>query len=165
MSVHGESADKHWIDRTAITDLIFRYADSVTRGDWDQNEAVFAPDAIYEIGAPFNVRYLGARAIREHLSEGMTHLEFLVQTAYGPVVQLVDDDHARATTTTHALLRGTAGVPTPVAEPGDQVSVEQYGVWYDDVVKVDGAWKFAHRRFQPIYVSTAGLSGEVLSPR
>jgi SnoaL-like domain len=34
-----------WLDRLAIQDLIYRYSDAVTRADWRQCEAVFAPDA------------------------------------------------------------------------------------------------------------------------
>ena len=35
-------------DRIAIEDLIYRYSDAVTRADWDQCEATFAPDATWE---------------------------------------------------------------------------------------------------------------------
>jgi hypothetical protein len=39
---------REWLDRLAIQDLINRYSDAVTRADWDQCEAVFAPNAVWE---------------------------------------------------------------------------------------------------------------------
>ena len=43
---------REWLDRLAIQDLIYRYSDAVTRADWQQCEAVFALDAIWE--SPFS---------------------------------------------------------------------------------------------------------------
>jgi hypothetical protein len=52
MSVANTEVQPHewreWLDRPAIQDLIYRYSDAVTRADWVQCEAVFAPDAIRE---------------------------------------------------------------------------------------------------------------------
>ena len=48
-----------WIERLPIADLIHRYSDSVTRADWDQTEAVFAPDAIWE-SPVLGMRFVGA---------------------------------------------------------------------------------------------------------
>jgi hypothetical protein len=39
---------REWLDRLAIQDLISRYSDAVTRADWQQCAAVFAPDALWE---------------------------------------------------------------------------------------------------------------------
>ena len=39
---------REWLDRSAIADLIHRYSDAVTRADWEQCEAVYAPDAMWE---------------------------------------------------------------------------------------------------------------------
>ena len=48
-----------WIERLAIADLIYRYSDSVTRADWDQTEAVFAPDVVWE-SPVLGMRFVGA---------------------------------------------------------------------------------------------------------
>ena len=45
-----------WLDRLAIPDLIHRYSDAVTRADWQQCEAVFAADVIWESPA-LGLRY------------------------------------------------------------------------------------------------------------
>jgi hypothetical protein len=77
MSAVGDAEVREWIDRQAIEDLIHRYSEAVTRADWDQHEAVFAPDAILEVASPFDFRAEGARAIREQTSVGSAKLEFL----------------------------------------------------------------------------------------
>ena len=55
-----ETELREWLDRLAIQDLIYRYSDAVTRADWPQCEAVFAPDALWE-SPPLGLRY-GGRA-------------------------------------------------------------------------------------------------------
>jgi SnoaL-like domain len=64
MSMTAGPADQAWVDRQSIEDLIYRYADCVTRADWDQTEAVFAPNAIVEIAAPYDIKLEGAAEIR-----------------------------------------------------------------------------------------------------
>jgi hypothetical protein len=34
-----------------------------------------------------------------------------------------------------------------------------YGIYYDELAKVDGAWRFALRRLQPIFMDTGDLVG------
>jgi hypothetical protein len=40
-----------------------------------------------------------------------------------------------------------------------------YSVYFDKLVKIDGAWRFAHRACQPIYLESGGLTGQVCVPR
>ena len=54
---------REWLDRLAIQDLINRYCDAVTRADWDQCEAVFAPDAVWE--SPLGLRFESRAAFLE----------------------------------------------------------------------------------------------------
>ena len=87
-----------WIERLAIADLIYRYSDSVTRADWDQTEAVFAPDAVWESPA-LGMRFEGARTFRDFLAE-TTGNDLLIQTAHPPVIRShlwpSDEDLTRA---------------------------------------------------------------------
>ena len=48
MSVSRDRQQEEWLDRQAIQDLIHRYSDSVTRGDYEQTATLFAPDAGWE---------------------------------------------------------------------------------------------------------------------
>jgi hypothetical protein len=165
MSTVDDADVRAWIDRQAIEDLIHRYSDAVTRADWDQHEAVFAPDAILEVASPFDFRAEGARAIREQTSIGSARLDFLIQTVDSSVIRLSGPDRAHATSTIHEMGRGLA--PGLSGEEADEwLNWEQYGVYYDDIVKLDGEWKFAHRFCQPIYyVGTDALMGEAIAAR
>jgi hypothetical protein len=152
-----------WIERLAIADLIYRYSDSVTRADWDQTEAVFVPEAIWE-SPGLGLRFVGARTFRDFLAE-TTRNDLLIQTAHPPVINLVGTGQAQTTTTVHELVRGEVHADSTLGEAGTAVNFEQYGIYYDDVAKLDGEWKFAHRLFVPVYVRTDCVTGQVLTPR
>jgi hypothetical protein len=152
-----------WIERLAIADLIYRYSDSVTRADWDQTESVFAPDAIWESPA-LGMRFDGARTFREYLAD-TTGFDLLIQTAHPPVIRLLGPGQAQTTTTVHELVRGQHLAGTTLGEAGTPADAEQYGIYYDDVAKLDGEWKFTHRLFVPIYVRPDAVTGQVLTPR
>jgi hypothetical protein len=113
----------------------------MTRADWDQTEAVFAPDAIVEIASPYDIRLEGGTAIRQFLNEATRGSELLVQTAHSPVIRLIGPNTAHARTTVHELSRGVVAVTTNFAEAGTAVNYKQYGIYYDDAAKVDGEWK------------------------
>jgi hypothetical protein len=153
-----------WIDQRGIEDLIYRYSDAVTRADWDQLDSVFTEASILEIGSPFDLRYEGVQAIHGLLS-GSSQLEFLIQTASSPVIRIVGPGRAQATTTIHEMVRGLSGAATGLGEAGAPTNIDQYGVYFDDIVKVDGDWKFAHRVFRPIYIESDSLTGSVITAR
>jgi len=165
MGVVDDGELRRWIDRQAVEDLIHRYSDAITRADWDQHEAVFAPDAVIEVASPFDFRAEGAREIRRQTSEGSARLEFLIHRVDSVVIRFVDPEHAQATSTIHEMGRGVlpgfSGTDADTA-----LSWEQYGVYYDDVVKIGGEWKFARRFCQPIYyVGSDPLTGEAIADR
>ena len=63
MSVVQDDPVTTSIESHAIEQLIHRYSDAITRADWDQHEAVFAPDATIEVASPFEFKAAGAHAI------------------------------------------------------------------------------------------------------
>jgi hypothetical protein len=156
---------QQWIDRQAITDLIYRYSDAVTRGDAAQLESVFTDESILEIGEPFNLRHVGIDSIRELVVGGSASLDFLVQTASNPVIRLLGADRARATTTIYEMVRGPSNADTGLGDAGTAMNVAQYGVYFDDIVKIEGEWKFAHKLFRAVYCEIDRLDGTVLAPR
>jgi uncharacterized protein (TIGR02246 family) len=139
-----------WIDKLAIQELILTYSDAATRGDWATFATLFAPDAVWEVGAPVSSRVEGAATIVDVASTNVDGEDFLVQMPHGSLVRLIDDDHATATTMIHALAR-RAG----------EHSVTNYGVYYDELVRIDGDWRFARRLLQPVYAETEPLPGAV----
>ena len=152
-----------WIERLAISDLVTRYADSVTRADWHQTGSMFAPDAVWESPA-LGLRFEGARTFREFLAE-TTANDLVILTTQPPVIRLATNAQAEATTIVHELSRGEARADSTLGEAGAPRNHELYGIYYDDVAKFDGEWKFTHRLFVPVYVRTDCVSGEVLTPR
>lgn len=142
----GDTA--RWIDKLAIQELIVRYSDAATRGSWDEFESLWVKDAVWETAAPINDKTVGARAIRDQVMRNLEGEDFLVQMTHGSVITLQGEDRASATTTMHAIARR-----------GDVHAVTNYGVYFDDLVKVDGDWKFAKRRLQPIYLESDPLPG------
>ena len=152
-----------WVERLAIADLIYRYSDSVTRADWDQTESVFAPDAIWESPA-LGMRFEGARTFRDHLAQ-TTGYDLLIQTAHPPVICFVGPHKVQTTTTVHELVRGEVLPDSTYGEVGTPVNIEQYGIYYDDVAKLDGEWKFTHRLFVPMYIRSDVVTGQVPTPR
>jgi hypothetical protein len=80
--------------------------------------------------------------------------DLLIQTPHAPVVTLTGADRAAATTTIHEFIRDGAGA-----------NFEQYGIYYDDVARIDDEWKFTHRLFVPIYAGSGCVTGDCLTPR
>jgi hypothetical protein len=158
-----EVAVRSWLDRLGIQDLIYRYADSITRADWDQCRALFARDAVWE-SPKMGMRFDSAEILLAALADD-SRTDLLIQTVHAPVINLTDADVAKATTTVHEMMRGAAAVDTTYGEKGIPVNFEQYGVYFDDIARVEGQWRFTHRLFVPIYVSSNAVTGDVLTPR
>ena len=140
-------------DKSAISDLVQRYSDAVTRNLWDVVEGTFAPDCVLDLVAPFPMRVEGGRMIREALEDRCKDLDVQFQTSSGTVIELQGDE-ATATTLVNELSH-QAGV----------FSMEIRGIYYDRFRKEDGAWYFAHRRFQGVYSDRTPLPGRVLIAR
>lgn len=154
---------REWLDRLAIQDLIYRYSDAVTRADWRQCEAVFSPDAIWE-SPILGMRYESREAFLEIL-RATSPYDLLIQTAHSPVVTLTGADRAHATATIHEFARGASVADTALDEAGAESNFEQYGIYFDDLARMDGEWRFTHRLFVPIYAYQGCVTGDLLTPR
>jgi hypothetical protein len=158
-----------WLDRLAIQDLIFRYSDALTRADLKQFAPLFVLDLIWEI-PKYGLRYESAAAFLEMLA-GLSTSDVLIQTPHAPVVNLIDSRTAQASTTIHEWSRmispvdaTSSGLGTDVHK-GQEVNQEEYGIYFDDIARIDGEWKFTHRLYVPLYNSTGCVTGDVLTPR
>jgi hypothetical protein len=161
---------RSWLDRLAIQDLIYRYSDAVTRADWAQCEALFAPKAIWECSA-LGIRYESATAFLEML-KGTSTSEIMIQTPHAPVIKLIGSEKAEATTTIHEWNRMVspldntdAGDAVFQAGKGEEINQAAYGVYFDDIARIDGEWKFTHRRYAVIYICNGPVTGDVVTPR
>jgi hypothetical protein len=152
-----------WLDRLAIQDLIYRYSDAVTRADWQQCEAVFAPDVIWE-SPILGMRYESRAAFLDIL-RATSPYDLLIQTAHSPVVTLTGADRAHATTTIHEFARGASVADTALGAAGEESNFDQYGIYFDDLAQISGEWRFTHRVFVPIYVTQGSVKGDLLGSR
>jgi len=159
----GDDA-RAWEDRDAIEQLIYRYTDAVTRADYEQMATVFADDAVWE-SPILGMHFTSAREFIDFQIEGSASLDVLIQTAANPVIDLVGPDRATATTNIREIIRGTnAGDVVFGGAEGDELNIDQYGIYFDEVVKVDNTWKFARRVFVPILIAP-GVAGEMTTAR
>jgi hypothetical protein len=149
------------LDHLAIVNLLHRYSDSVTRGDLDHDEELFTPDAVVEIGAPFGQGIEGAPAIRTWRTSASSAFALLIHTTYSEVVDLLGPTLAKATSQTREMVRSAERAGS---DEGAEMNVVFYSTYSDDVVKIDGEWKFAHRVCQPVYLESGGLHGQVCQP-
>jgi hypothetical protein len=151
------------MDRLEIQDLLYRYSDAVTRADWEQCEAVFAPDAIWE-SPVMGLRFENRAAFVELLTQSST-LDLLIQTASAPVIKLTGSDQAQATTTVCEVTRGVSPADNAYGEKGTETNFVQYGTYFDDIARIENEWKFTHRLFVPIYLDAGCVAGDVLTRR
>ena len=154
---------REWLDRLAIQDLIYRYSDAVTRADWQQCEAVFVPDALWE-SPPLGLRYESRESFLNTFRATTTY-DLLIQTPHSPVITLTGADQAQATTTIHEMNRGVMETKSELGDSGTEINVDTYGIYYDDVARIGGQWKFTHRLFVPFYLASGCVTGDVLTRR
>ena len=162
MSV-GDAELRAWLDRQAVQDLIHRYSDSVTRGDYEHTAELFAPDAIWEETG--GVRFDTAREFIDYLVEGSASAELLIQTPHSPVIEFMGVGRAEATTTIHEVVRGVASGRSALGDAGVEINVDRYGIYHDELAKFGGEWKFKQRIFVPFFTSTNGVVGDVSGTR
>lgn len=164
MTVTGNEVElREWLDRLAIQDLVNRYSDAVTRADWEQCADAYAPDAVWE-SPGLGLRYESRDAFLETL-RATSMSDLLIQTAHNSVIKLTASDRAEATTTIHEFARGKLVGDSELGESGADSNFEQYGIYFDDVARIGGEWKFTYRLFVPVYVGQGCVTGDVLTGR
>jgi SnoaL-like protein len=139
-------------DWLAIQKLVYRYSDSITRGDWELTAETLTIDAVWEIPA-LELHFEGSNAFLDYLRSTIATDSVLIQTAHGSVINFTGPDAATARTTINEIVRS----PT--------VNGELHGVFFDDMSRFDDGWKFTHRLFVPLYSDAGTINGKQLSPR
>ena len=153
-----------WEDRDAIQQLIYRYSDAVTRADYEQMATVFAADAVWE-SPILGMHFESAREFIDFQIEGSTALDVLIQTAANPVIDLLGPDRATSTTNIREIIRGTHTVDGVWGPAGAESNTDQYGIYVDEVNKIDGEWKFTRRVFVPVLITSGAVVGDITTPR
>jgi ketosteroid isomerase-like protein len=151
----AETALQDLLDREAIRDLIFRHTDAVNRADYEGLVLLYTPDAVWE-SQKLGLHFEGTRQFVDFLVESGAGFELFIQTASNPVVELLDADTARASTTIREMMR-TAG--------DGAMNLDQHGMYFDELTKVEGTWQFGHRHFVPVLVASGTVTGTLVTDR
>lgn len=127
-------------DEQAIRALILKYANLLTARDFDGYVQLFTPDGVWQNGP---IVHRGRADIKNMLVNMFpnTPADYVNTDSYMLVSNVsvdLDPDgrHARAQARQLSIMRGKEGTPTPVLS----------GMYEDELVKVDGEWKFSHRK-------------------
>jgi hypothetical protein len=147
-----------WIDRLEIIDLIHRYSNAVTRRAWGDVTPLFTADAVWE-SPEFGLHFDNPHDFVANLAG--TPTDVLIQTPHGPVVEL-DGERATACTTILELVAMAASIGAPPDAANEPVNIRHVGLYLDDLARIDGAWRFTHRRFRPIYLERGVVTGTPL---
>ena len=151
-------------ERDAIQQLIYRYSDAVTRADYVQMATVFAADAVWE-SPILGMHFETAREFIDFQANGSTALDVLIQTASNPVIDLLGPDRATATTNIREIIRGANSQDGPFGPAGNEINVDQYGIYFDEISKLHGAWRFTRRTFVPVLIGQGTIQGDIATNR
>ena len=137
-------------DIIAIQHLAAGYAEAVSRGDVDEAVLAFAPDGV--LSSPTTPDAVGPAAVAEVVKSTTAGLEFVFQTVHLGLVR-IDGDRAYARfPITEWARRRSDGRP-----------IQFLGVYEDELVRLDGGWRFQRRRLVPRTIGKPeGLSGRIV---
>ena len=152
-SMDTPDVSRQWMDRLAIADLVVRFSDAVTRGDLDAFEALWVPDGVWEESAPVDMRIVGAAG-----DPGARRLH-----GHGRLLRA--DDPWRGRDPSRRGPRNVEDDSSSRLPASEDAGFTNLGIYYDELVKVDGQWKFARRRLENIYVETEPLTGTLATAR
>jgi ketosteroid isomerase-like protein len=121
-------ADDHdWIEIFKIQQLIYRYFDSVNRGDFETMRTLFADDAVWEEPL-FGLRQESADGLVEFFRNATATAELLIITPHSPAIKILSADAAQATTTLHEFTRGAAFEDGSFGAEGAEVNFQHIGI-------------------------------------
>jgi SnoaL-like domain len=125
----------------AIQRLQSAYGDGVTRRAWDEVAALFEPDAVVRIDTrtrePFTLD--GPDAVVAFIERSLEAFAFFEFAILNAVVDLTTADTATGRVYICELRHDAAGEWT-----------QAYGLYRDDYVRRDGAWRIAGRRYRSL---------------
>jgi hypothetical protein len=138
-------SDDALLDYVAICRLQAAYADAVTRRAWSDLGALFSPDATIRVdtvtGAP--LEFVGAEGIGGFISGAIERFEFFELVILNVHVLAnagADADELRSRSFTCELRQESAS--------GHWTNA--FGVYHDELRRVDGGWRYATRRYQSL---------------
>ncbi|MET0458431.1 MAG: nuclear transport factor 2 family protein [Ilumatobacteraceae bacterium] len=126
------------VDRQAIVDVTITYCWALDTHRWDELDAVFAPDAVADLGG----EYRGLDAIKGRVSDVLLALDASQHVVTTHQVR-IDGDRA----TSRCYLRAQH-----VKADVDGGSTFMFaGTYEDDLVRTTDGWRIVRRRLAPIW--------------
>lgn len=143
-----EASLTYLLDDAAIRDLTARFADTVTRADIEGFRALWADDAEWAIGAPFEQRAHGVGNIVAMLQNLWKGNDYFVQLAgQGPIQ--INGDEATARCICQEAARGPNGR-----------YYRNNGVWHDRLRRSGNGWVFTSRTYQYLWLDLSPFTGD-----
>jgi uncharacterized protein (TIGR02246 family) len=136
-------------DELEIRGLVARYADAVNRRDAQAWGDTWADDGTWHV---LGQTVTGREPLVKFWGGAMGFFAWVLQLVHSGEVQITGD-----TARTRFYLSEVGETQT-----GDRLYT--VGVYEDELVKTDGAWRFQVRRFEHLYQSAPDLSGRVFPP-
>ncbi|MCB2046831.1 MAG: nuclear transport factor 2 family protein [Novosphingobium sp.] len=138
-------------DRLEIRELAERYTMGITAHDWDLVGSCYHDDArwhVPQMGYDLNGRNAIVAGVRELVEPNELHMQML----HSLVFDRLDQDRSEIRSILHELAH----------HPSGERGVNVFGIYYDEVTRRDGEWKFQNRRFEIHYLDPAPLPGNVM---
>ena len=138
-------------DELAIRALAYAFADAVNRRDASTFESLWDENGVWEIGAPLHSIANGAPNIAARMIELAQPFEFFVQLVHSGVVA-IDGDQATARWSVQETGRSRTNGP-----------YNNHAFYEDELVKRDGAWRFARRAYRYVWLDLKSpIGGDVI---
>jgi hypothetical protein len=138
-------SDTEDLDYVGICRLHAAYADAVSRRVWSDLDGLFLPDAQIRVdtvtGAP--LEFVGAAGIGGFIAGAVERFEFFELVILNVHVMSGADGHPDQ-------LRSRAFTCELRQEGANGHWTNAFGVYHDDVGRVDGRWQYARRRYQSL---------------
>ena len=136
------------LDREAIRDLGYRFADACNRRDAEAFRALWTPEGVWTISEPKPFRGEGIETILQTYGYLLGLWDFFVQFPHAPVVTL-DGDRATCSWS--------------MAEHANNAARGEgyfnYGMYDDRLVRTPDGWQFASRAYTYIYLDETPAAG------
>lgn len=145
----GETLLNRFMDEAAIRNVTARFADSVTRADYDMFRACWAGDCEFTIGkAPHGHSVSGVDAAVSLLRTLRAEKDFFVQFALPGVIEINGKD-ATTRCFCHESARG----------PGETY-YRNHSIAFDRLQRLGVEWVFTSRSFQYLWLDTSPFTGD-----
>jgi len=142
-----DPAGQQVLDRVAIEDMVVEYYAHLGGGDAGAFDEYFTEDAVFDV----NGNIANGRAEIEAMYAAIGEDPTSASNSGGPFRMILSNPVIKVTGNSATARFIWTGISNPAI---DQPPVfEEQGREYDRLVKVDGAWKFAHR----VVIADSGL--------